>query len=519
MNQAIGTVHAEKTERELLLQRIGVELTHLAGAGDNKLDKILENLRIVLRDRVSGDDDALNKVSAMLFGYLKERPHKEGSEDNVQPLADALQALLQEMQVPMTNYSDAQKLAVAAARSKSVAEIIEVLQRGLKMLRTINEQAADRPPPPKLDNEPKSRGWLKRSSGKNNNAAATEIFDALRPVLDKVLDNVALLDDVSRQVVILKAQLPTIRSAGEMQQVLEQVLELLGGIARNISIERRDTQQFLGALREKLQGIEQGIVGTLDKGSLSRAESLQTCIGEQVSDIQQAVAGENTLDGLRQLIEVRVEQISDTLNTYLEDEHEKHRSSERQVRDLTRRLREMELEGQQLKAKVHEKQTAASRDTLTGVLNRFGYEERVIEEFARSRRIGFPLTMMVIDIDKFKIVNDTYGHKAGDLVLQKVVEVISAATRKTDCLCRFGGDEFVLLLPDTDLEGAKIVAEKARAGVEECGFHSGGQRVNVTICCGITQVQDEDTPESAFERADQGMYKVKRNDRNGWVVV
>ena len=364
----------------------------------------------------------------------------------------------------------------------------------------------------------KSKGWLKRIAGKGDMSAA-DVFEALRPLLDKVLDHVGRLDDVSRQVVVIKAKLPSVANPAEMQVVLEQVLELLGGIARNISTERKDTERFLGQLREKLQGIEQGIVGTLDSGPLDRAEALQNDIGEQVTDIQQAVASENTLDGLRQLIEVRVEKISGTLTNYLETELERHRDSESKVRDLTRKLREMELEGQQLRAKVHEKQAAATRDSLTGVLNRFGYEERVLEEFARSRRIGFPLTLMVVDVDKFKQVNDTYGHKAGDLVLQKVVEVISSSIRKTDCLTRYGGDEFVLLLPDTDAAGAMVVAEKARAGVEQCGFHSGGEPVSVTICCGITEVTDQDTPEIAFERADQAMYKVKRSNRNGCLVV
>ena len=523
MNQDVSAAGSAKTERELLLQRIGVELTLLAETGDSKLDTILENLRVVLRERLSSDIDgkSLTNVSEMLFQHLRSRS-ASSKATATQPLAESLQALIQEMQLPMSNYADAQKLAIAAGRAKTQQELLEVLQRGTKLLRSINEFVDEKPQetdqPASAARAGKSKGWLKKISGKAENSVI-EVFDALRPVLDKVLDNVGLLDDVSRQVIIIKGQLPAVREPQQMQQVLEQVLELLGGIARNISSERKDTEQFLGQLREKLQGIEQGIVGTLDSSSLSRAEALQSSIGEQMTGMQQAVADENSLEGLRSLIETGVEKIGGTLNSYLETEVDKHQQSERKVRNLTRKLREMELEGQQLRTKVHEKQTAASRDSLTGILNRFGYEERVTEEFARSRRIGFPLTMMVVDVDKFKIVNDTYGHKAGDLVLQKVVEEISASIRKTDCLARFGGDEFVLLLPDTNAEGAMVVAEKARAGVEKCGFHSGGQPVNVTICCGITEVKDDDTPETAFERADQGMYKVKRRSRNGCEII
>ena len=522
MNGTLDTADKGKMERESLLQRIGVELTQLIETDDARLDKILEHLRIVLRERVN-IDQGLAQVSEMFFQYLNSHPEQKSSAANCQQLSAALQKLMQEIQVPVANYTDAQTLVVAAGRAKSQPELLDVLQRGEKLLRSVNEVVANETPPvpaPSVTDRDKAnkKSWLKKISRKGD-LSVVEVFNALRPVLDKVLDNVGLLDDVSRQVIIIKSQLQDVSDPQQMHQILEQVLELLGGISRNISKERKDTEQFLGQLRERLQGIEQGIVGTLDNTSLGRAEALHGNIDEQVTGLQQALSGEDTLDGLRQLIATRVEKIGGTLNKYLESELEKHQQAERKVRDLTRKLREMELEGQQLRAKVHEKQNAASRDSLTGVLNRFGYEERVLEEFARSRRIGFPLSMVVVDVDRFKNVNDSYGHKAGDLVLQKVVEVISGSIRKTDCLARFGGDEFIILLPDTNAEGAMIVAEKARFGVERCGFHSGGQPVSVTICCGVTEVKDDDTPESAFERADQCMYKAKRNNRNNCKMV
>ena len=138
MKQVTDAPSIGKSEREILLQRIGVELSHLVQSGDPKLDKILEHLRVVLKERLGTDRGALTKVAEMLFHYLQSRQVEPAVADSCQPLAETVQALLQEMQVPMANYGDAQQLAVAAGRAKSQDEVVAVLERGIKLLRTVN---------------------------------------------------------------------------------------------------------------------------------------------------------------------------------------------------------------------------------------------------------------------------------------------------------------------------------------------------------------------------------------------
>ncbi|MCK4707238.1 MAG: GGDEF domain-containing protein, partial [Gammaproteobacteria bacterium] len=138
------------------------------------------------------------------------------------------------------------------------------------------------------------------------------------------------------------------------------------------------------------------------------------------------------------------------------------------------------------------------------------------QEYVHWKRYQVPLSLIVIDIDYFKKINDNYGHMAGDKVLQTLAKLIQNNVRETDLLTRYGGEEFAIIMPDTDQEAAIGVAEKLRIETENCAFHYRDTRVNITISCGITEFKDKnkDNPETVFERADAALYKAKDAGRN-----
>ena len=123
-----------------------------------------------------------------------------------------------------------------------------------------------------------------------------------------------------------------------------------------------------------------------------------------------------------------------------------------------------------------------------------------------------PMRNRMFDIDRFKQVNDTYGHAAGDLVLVKVAEVLSERARASDIVCRYGGDEFVVLLPDTKFTGAEVFAKSAFEEVLNAGFNDNGKPLDVSISCGVTELVTGDSLESAMGRADEAMYQAKKMD-------
>ncbi|MDD2541493.1 MAG: GGDEF domain-containing protein [Desulfuromonadaceae bacterium] len=153
-------------------------------------------------------------------------------------------------------------------------------------------------------------------------------------------------------------------------------------------------------------------------------------------------------------------------------------------------------------------------DPLLGIFNRRCLDRRMQEEVLRAQRHRLDLAMLMVDIDNFKQVNDTWGHQVGDLVLQHLTEILVDALRQTDVLARFGGEEFVILLPHTPEVEANKLAERLRTAVEQTPLHRIPE-LRVTVSIGTAcLLPDDDTAYSLLERADKAMYWAKREGRN-----
>ncbi len=166
-----------------------------------------------------------------------------------------------------------------------------------------------------------------------------------------------------------------------------------------------------------------------------------------------------------------------------------------------------------LNKELHE---LAHRDPLTGTENRLSFMKVIEEEVERAQRYNVPLSVIMFDIDSFKKINDTFGHATGDEVLKKLTEIIENNLRKSDKLFRVGGEEFVVTLPNTDIDKAKIVAEKLRKAV--CKTHF-GKTGRITISIGVTQVTEDDDVDTLITRVDEALYRAKNNGRNRVEVI
>lgn len=153
----------------------------------------------------------------------------------------------------------------------------------------------------------------------------------------------------------------------------------------------------------------------------------------------------------------------------------------------------------------------ATTDKLTGIYNRHKFEELFILESERARRFSLPLSLIMIDIDHFKSINDTYGHDVGDVVLIYLANIVRDNIRKIDVFARWGGEEFLVLCPGTDLERVRLLAEKIRIAVDQAVFLDVG---HVTISLGISSCRGDDSFAALFKRADEGLYRAKAGGRN-----
>ncbi len=153
----------------------------------------------------------------------------------------------------------------------------------------------------------------------------------------------------------------------------------------------------------------------------------------------------------------------------------------------------------------------ASTDPLTGVFNRLKFNNLFTEEFKKSKKDGNPLSIILMDIDHFKSINDTYGHQIGDSVLKEVTKVVKINKKGSDVFARWGGEEFIILAIDTHLEGAKILAEHIRNKIETHMFY---EVERVTISFGVSILKNEKNIDELIEKADKALYKAKQNGRN-----
>ncbi|MAX53560.1 MAG: GGDEF domain-containing protein [Methylophaga sp.] len=157
---------------------------------------------------------------------------------------------------------------------------------------------------------------------------------------------------------------------------------------------------------------------------------------------------------------------------------------------------------------------AALLDDLTNLGNRAAYEKNLQREVERTKRHDTPLSLIVIDIDNFKSINDQFGHSSGDKALKILADMINHSLRSSDMAFRFGGEEFVLLLPETNIHDAEIVAERVRESVSQILSHDGKNSFSFTVSLGVAQLQTNEEGYHLFERADMALYEAKHTGKN-----
>ncbi|HMM76734.1 MAG TPA: GGDEF domain-containing protein [Gammaproteobacteria bacterium] len=337
-----------------------------------------------------------------------------------------------------------------------------------------------------------------------------------RAQLQSMVEQLVLPPPIAKDTLRIKAQLDGARSEHDIHVAVSAILDLLNQARGRSQQEVNELAAFLKAVTRRLEDFKSQVArsNALHDESISSTTIFQRVMASQVADMRDRVDVESDIDTLKLVMINQLESLEASVQNFVQGEQTRQYDARSQFEQMLGRLNELETETQRLRSDLDEQHTLSLLDPLTAVFNRMGYNEGMSREYARWQRYGGTLSLLIFDLDLFKSINDTYGHAAGDKVLASVAQLLRKQIRHCDILCRLGGEEFAIILPETDVQGAAIVAEKLRASIANSQFRFKEQPVPVTVSIGVAEFRDSDTQEDVFERADRALYLAKKRGRN-----
>jgi len=347
-------------------------------------------------------------------------------------------------------------------------------------------------------------------------AGAYTLTSEASKVLTALISKLALPSSEQPRALRLLNKVKAGLSWYELVPALEILSEL---VVSALGSEQEEFEAFLKSLNQRLVTL---------KAWLHQGEALEQKFSDSSAEFDEKMRGH--LDELKHVLQSgdtqalkgtvtkQLDDVFATLDGFKLEQRSREIAFQEHIGELSARLKQIEGELNQAKDQLNQSQLRAMTDSLTGLPNRGAYDVYIQQEYERFKRYNHNLSIIVCDVDKFKPINDTYGHQAGDKVLQLISRQIRKGTRETDLLTRYGGEEFVVILPETGQREAMTVAEKICEAVAISPFHFRGKRVQITISCGVASFDKGYRPEQVFDAADKALYNAKENGRNQYQV-
>lgn len=557
------------TQQELL-RRALVRVSVSADGQDDGLDDILGQLR----ERIRNAGDIKNVLTQLDVAVLNFEQHRISNAQKVrQSLIDTMKPLQQiELSRSLKN-EISQYLGQLPQSSKKIRLYPELLQRladiqqqafkeleqpkvgfwqklmGNRSTTKINKKNADtssrilnldkegeiekeietRHPTSSTDNRRKAKNYAAidaELAAKNNAAKADvrqkddsattqlppEFVDKANQILNQFLMRLENEAEITQRAQSIRADIKANVSADKLLAIFANVRDL---VMQAYLLKNHDFAAYLKNVHQELTDICQVVDGVDESKSvlLVASHKMQNSMVQGIKALEDSVASATDLEQLKKQLNLQIWNIRHAFDTYQETEGEQKQLAEK-LKLLARKIKLMELDAEKNRELLEKQRHKSLHDPLTQLPNRESYSERSSYEFQRWQRYGRALTIAVFDIDNFKNINDSYGHQAGDRVLKVIGSSIAKSLREVDFFCRFGGEEFVALMPETALEQAMLALDKIRAAIANASFNYKDQSISITISIGATEFKAGDNVESAFARADGVLYSAKSDGRN-----
>lgn len=344
-----------------------------------------------------------------------------------------------------------------------------------------------------------------------NTDSSTLIYN-IQTLLTRLLTDINVPDEMSSRVTEIHASINQGLTSDNLFTSLEAVRDL---VMEAYLLANKTFATYLNNVNQELADIYQLVGGAVDQqvSRIEAAQQLQTSMMQQMSHLETGVSDATDLDQLKTMVKSQIGNIRQAINQFHQSDQEQQEFSA-QLQELAAKIKDMEADAEKSRTSLEKHRYKSLHDPLTELPNREAYNERIQAEFYRWQRYQHPLSLAVFDLDYFKKINDNFGHHAGDRVLKVISRSIAKRLREVDFFGRYGGEEFVAILPETSLDKAHVLLEKIRLAIANTAFNYKNEPLSITLSIGITEFRPGDTIESVFVRADKTLYTAKSEGRN-----
>ncbi|TBW58216.1 GGDEF domain-containing protein [Marinobacter halodurans] len=514
-------------EERYTLQRLLVRTSLFASGQDDAIDKLLGDLRNVLRHETC-DLGTLRQVQARLDQALERLDEKRSRSER--DLHQALERLLEQVEEdegPSRKQFRSLEKRIAdlgpdnAATASWLAELAGLLEAHRDTLdqpedrgwrRFFSRQQREKPAGPDVNPSPAG------TTNDSDDDSRVRIARRVGELLEHVLNQVTLEPTAHARAQHLKQLLDQSMAWPELRDALNEIVDL---VIDAVSRSRNEFEAFLRRLDDRLAALRANcqVQAEARQDQRDASERLNQAVNSRLESMGQAVETAATLDDLKASVTQSIQFLSASFRTYREDECRRETILENELATMQERLAGMEAYSEQVQEQLRAERSHALTDMLTQLPNREAWQQRLQLEFDRWLRYQHPASLAILDIDHFKAVNDSFGHKAGDRVIQLVAKVLCDRVRATDFVARYGGEEFVLLLPETGVDQARIVIDDLREHIADLPFHFQDKPVSITISAGLVAFDRAETAEALFDLADKALYQAKDAGRNRVILA
>lgn len=304
------------------------------------------------------------------------------------------------------------------------------------------------------------------------------------------------------------------------EELLSSCLLLIRIMVQETVTEATTAGKIIHRLNNALGNINGEVTTSISKSveSFEARQTRQKALRNVLEDMEDALDGEQNVDQLKEQAQHYLGQLANSLSAGEDADREEQEGLMTLLVSMQQQLSSLQKQTDSYRKKLVEQRVNMYTDPLTKVPNRMAYNERANKEWQKSQQLNQPMNIAVIDVDHFKRINDQYGHAAGDKTLQAIARYLKTRLHTNEFLARWGGEEFILLIPDLATQQLNDRLDELRIGLAQLPFKFKQERLTVTVSIGGTECRTGEALDAAFERADKCLYQAKAGGRNQVVV-